>query len=89
MAGMLGMGMSAVAIIVGAIMKFALYVNVPGASVPKIGVILMIAGALGFVASAILFAVSRHSPDAGVTHAVRTQTTDSEGRTVTQDRFER
>jgi hypothetical protein len=87
MAGLTGMGASAVAIIAGAIMRFAVTVNTTGFNIHMIGVILMIAGAVGFVISAIL-AVSTRRANPGATHSVHSETRDSAGNAVVQDRIE-
>jgi sugar phosphate permease len=73
MAGLTGMGLSAVALVAGAI---------------KIGVILMIAGAIGVVISSILFFSTRNTPSSG-THTMHSETRDSSGNAVIQDRTER
>ncbi len=87
MAGLTGMGLSAVALIAGAIMRFAISVQTTGFNINKIGVILMIAGGIGFVVSAILFASTRGAVVGG-THTVHSETRDSNGNAVTQDRVE-
>jgi phosphate/sulfate permease len=81
MAGMTGMGLSAVALIAGAIMRYAISAQGKGFNVTKIGLILMIAGAIGFVISAILFASTRNS-GAGGTHSMHSETRDSAGNSV-------
>jgi hypothetical protein len=87
MAGLSGMGLSAVAIIAGAIMRFAVTVQTTGFNINKIGIILMIAGAVGFVISCILFASTRNAVVGG-THTVHSETRDSSGNAVVQDRVE-
>lgn len=67
MVGMTGMGLSEVALIVGAIMRYAISAQAKGFNVTKIGLILMIAGAIGFVISAILFASTQNSGAGGHT----------------------
>ena len=47
----MGIGTSIFLIAVGAILKFAVHTSVSGVSIQTIGVILMIAGALGLVLS--------------------------------------
>jgi hypothetical protein len=81
------MGMSSVAIIAGAIMRFAVSVQTTGFNVNKIGVILMIAGVAGFLISSVLFASTRKAGGAG-TRRAHTETRDSEGHAVVQDRVE-
>ena len=87
MAGLTGIGLSVVAFIAGAIMRLAITVQTTGFNINKIGVILMIAGAVGFVISAILFASTR-SAVVGGTHTVHSETRDSSGNAVVQDRVE-
>ncbi|HEY5109738.1 MAG TPA: hypothetical protein VII96_09050 [Acidimicrobiales bacterium] len=60
MRGLTGMGFSAFAIVAGAIMKYAVTTTATGFSITTVGSILMIAGAIGAVVSAIIFAVSRN-----------------------------
>lgn len=81
MKGMAGMGLSAAALVAGAIIHFAVTATGTGFSITKIGTILMIAGAIGFVISSILFLMTR---DARVTanHSTRTETSDSKGNSV-------
>lgn len=81
------MGLSAVAIIAGAIMRFAVSVQTTGLNINKIGVILMIAGVVGFLISSVLFASTRKAGGAG-THTLHTETRDSEGHAVVQDKVE-
>lgn len=87
MAGLTGMGASAIAIIVGAIMRFAVSVHSTGFNITKVGDILIIAGAVGFVISAILFASTRKAVVGG-THTTHSETRDSSGRAVVQDKTE-
>jgi hypothetical protein len=87
MAGLSGMGLSAVAFIAGAIMRFAITVQTTGFNINKIGIILMIAGAVGFVISSILFASTRGAT-AGGTHTFHSETRDSNGNAVVQDKVE-
>jgi hypothetical protein len=87
MAGLSGMGLSAVALIAGAIMRFAISVQTTGFNINKIGIILMIAGAVGFVISSILFASTRGAVVGG-THTLHSETRDSSGNAVVQDRVE-
>jgi phosphate/sulfate permease len=85
MAGLTGMGVSVVAFIAGAIMKFAVTVHATGFNINKIGVILMIAGAVGFVISVILFASTR-SAVVPTSHSVHSETRDSSGNAVVTDK---
>jgi hypothetical protein len=59
--GLTGMGFSVVAIAAGAVMYWAVSAQGHGFRLSTIGVILMVVGALGFVASAIVFGTSRGS----------------------------
>ena len=88
MAGLTGMGLSAAALIAGAIMRFAVSVQTTGINLHLVGVILMIAGAIGFVVSSVLFASTR-SAGGGATHSMHSETRDSSGNSVIQDRVER
>ena len=85
MAGMTGMGLSAVALIAGAIMRYAISAQGKGFNVTKIGLILMVAGAIGFVISGILFATTKNSPTTG-THSMHSETHDSDGNSVVTDK---
>jgi phosphate/sulfate permease len=85
MAGMAGMGLSAAALVAGAIMRYAISVQGTGFNVHRIGVILMIAGAIGFVLSFILFLMTR-STQASRTHTMHSETSDSKGNAVVQDK---
>jgi sugar phosphate permease len=88
MAGLTGMGLSAVALVAGAIMRYAVSAQSTGFNIHKIGVILMIAGAIGVVISSILFFSTRNTPSSG-THTMHSETRDSSGNAVIQDRTER
>ena len=85
MAGMTGMGLSAVALIVGAIMRFAVSAQGKGFNITKIGLILMFAGAIGFVVSGVLFMMTRNG-QAATTHTMHSETSDSKGNSVVQDK---
>lgn len=84
--GLLGMVISGISAVVGAIMYFAVtaqnsnVVQNHGFRLPIVGVILMIAGAVGFVVSAVIFASSRHAVKAPP-HTIDRETADSLGRT--------
>lgn len=81
MAGMTGMGLSAAALVAGAIMRFAISVQGQGFNITKIGTILMIAGAIGLVISAILFFSTKNGrPPAK--HTMHSETIDSGGNSV-------
>ena len=86
MAGLTGMGLSAAALIAGASMRFAITVQGKGFNVSKIGVILMIAGAIGLVISSILFGMTR--TQGGGTHTMHSETSDAQGNSVVQNRIE-
>ncbi|MEI6700494.1 MAG: hypothetical protein WCL38_01910 [Actinomycetota bacterium] len=64
--GLPGMVLSAIAAVVGAIMYWGVatqtYTQNHGIRVSTIGVILMVAGGVGFLASAIVYATSQRSP---------------------------
>jgi uncharacterized membrane protein YciS (DUF1049 family) len=59
-------------------MYWAITYQGTGFRLSTVGVILMIAGAFGFVVSAIVFAVSR-SPERSTKHSLDRQVTDSSG----------
>jgi hypothetical protein len=86
MAGLTGMGLSAMALIAGAIMRFAVTVQGSGFNVSKVGVILMIAGAAGLVISSVLFGLTR--TQGGGTHTMHSETSDARGNAVVQDRIQ-
>ena len=81
MAGLTGMGLSSAALIVGAIMRFAVSVQGKGFNISKIGLILLVAGAIGFVISGVLFAVTRNNTGNPV-HSSHSETIDSNGNSV-------
>jgi hypothetical protein len=54
-----------------------------GFRLSTVGLILMIAGAFGFVVSAIVFATSRRQVSTG-THSMDREVTDSEGRSSSE-----
>ena len=87
MAGLTGMGLSVVAIIAGAIMRFAVSVQATGFNINKIGLILLIAGVVGFLISVVLFASTRGAVVGG-THTLHTETRDSDGHAVVQDKIQ-
>jgi hypothetical protein len=76
--GLPGMVLSAIAAAAGAIMYWAITYQGTGFRLSTVGVILMIAGAFGFVVSAIIFAVSR-SPERSTKHTLDRQVVDSSG----------
>jgi phosphate/sulfate permease len=77
--GLPGMVFSTVAAVAGAIMYWAVTYQGTGFRLSTVGLILMIAGAFGFVVSAIVFATSRRQVSTG-THSIDRQVTDSQGR---------
>lgn len=77
--GLPGMVLSAIAAAAGAIMYWAITYQGTGFRLSTVGVILMIAGAFGFVVSAIVFASSRRQVGTG-SHSMDRQVTDSAGR---------
>jgi hypothetical protein len=80
MRGLTGMAFSAVAIVAGAIMKYAVTETGHGFNVATVGVILMIAGAVGVVASGVIFAASRNP--AGRNSTYDRQAVDSAGQST-------
>ena len=76
--GLPGMVLSAIAAVAGAIMYWAITYQGHGFRMSTVGLILMIAGAAGFVVSAIVFAVSR-GPERTPTHSMDRQVVDSAG----------
>jgi uncharacterized membrane protein YciS (DUF1049 family) len=86
--GLAGMVISAISAVAGAIMYFAVtaqskaIVQNHGFSLSTLGVILMIAGAIGFIISALVFASSRRAPSMP-TQTLNREVIDSTGnRTV-------
>jgi len=76
--GLSVMVLSAIAITAGAIMYWAITYQGTGFRLSTVGVILMIVGGFGFVASAIIFAVSR-GPARSTRHSLNHQVVDSQG----------
>lgn len=76
--GLPGMVISSIAAAAGAIMYWAITYQGTGFRLSTIGVILMIAGAFGFVVSAVIFAVSR-GPERTPRHTLDRQVVDSAG----------
>lgn len=79
--GRAGMALSAIVAAAGAIMYWAVTYQGHGFRLSTVGLILMIAGAAGFVVSTIVFAVSRREVGTG-RHSMSRETTDSEGRST-------
>jgi hypothetical protein len=76
--GLPGMVLSAIVAAAGAIMYWAITYQGTGFRMSTVGIILMIAGAFGFVVSAIVFAVSR-GPERTTQHSMNRQVVDSAG----------
>jgi hypothetical protein len=57
----MGIGASIFLIAIGAILTFAVHATVSGVSIQTIGVILMIAGALGLMVTLVVFAPRRRA----------------------------
>ncbi len=57
----MGIGVSIFLIAVGAILTFAVNATVSGVSISTVGVILMIAGALGLIVTMMIFAPRRRA----------------------------
>ena len=81
--GLAGMALSAIAAAAGAIMYWAVTYQGHGFRLSTVGLILMIAGAAGFVVSTIIFAISRREVGTG-RHSMSRETTDSEGRSTSE-----
>jgi hypothetical protein len=79
--GLAGMALSAIAAAAGAIMYWAVTYQGHGFRLSTVGLILMIAGAAGFVVSTIVFAISRREVGTG-RHSMSRETTDSDGRST-------
>ena len=77
--GLPGMVLSAIAFAAGAIMYWAVTAQGHGFRLSTVGVILMIVGGVGFVASGVIFGVSRR-PVASGHHTMDRQVVDSQGR---------
>jgi uncharacterized membrane protein YciS (DUF1049 family) len=78
--GLPGMVLSAISVVVGAIMYWAITYQGHGFRLSTIGVILMVVGGFGFVVSAIVFGVSRGSVGSSK-HSLDRQVTDAQGNT--------
>lgn len=76
--GLPGMVLSAIAAVAGAIMYWAVTYQGTGFRLSTVGLILMIAGAAGFVVSVMVFATSRRQVSTG-SHSIDRQVTDSSG----------
>jgi hypothetical protein len=78
--GLPGMVFSAIVAAAGAIMYWAVTYQGTGFRLSTVGLILMIAGAFGFVVSAIVFGVSR-GPGRSTRHSMDRQVVDGQGNT--------
>jgi hypothetical protein len=76
--GLPGMVLSSIVAAAGAIMYWAVTYQGHGFRLSTVGLILMIAGAFGFLVSAIVFAVSR-GPVSNGRHEMNRQVVDSAG----------
>jgi hypothetical protein len=74
------MVLSAIAAVAGAVMYWAITYQGTGFRFSTVGIILMIAGAAGFVVSSIVFASSRRSVSSGP-HSLDRQVVDTQGNT--------
>jgi hypothetical protein len=90
--GLSGMVLSAISAVTGAIMYWATTAQTSvvaqqhGFRLSTLGVILMIAGAVGFVISLIVFSVSRREPAAPARSMDREVTDNAGNRTVVHER---
>ena len=57
----MGIGVSVFLIAIGAILTFAVHASVSGISIQTVGIILMIAGAIGLVVTLVIFAPRRRT----------------------------
>jgi hypothetical protein len=78
--GLPGMVLSAIASAAGAMMYWAVTYQGTGFRLSTVGLILMIAGAAGFVVSSIIFGISRKSVSAGH-HTMDREVVDTRGQT--------
>jgi beta-lactamase regulating signal transducer with metallopeptidase domain len=78
--GLTGMAFSTIAIAAGAVMYWAITAQGHGFRFSTVGVILMVVGAAGFVASAIVFGVTRRQTSSRRTYD--REVTDSQGRSA-------
>jgi hypothetical protein len=79
--GRTGMVFSIIAFVAGAIMYWAVTSQPHGFRLSTVGVILMIAGAVGLVTSLVVFGMSRRPARPGH-HTYDREATDSEGRST-------
>ena len=79
--GRTGLFFSTLAIAAGAAMHWAVTTTGHGFNVSTVGIILMIVGAIGLVASGIVFATSRRPVGSGK-HTYDRQATDAQGQST-------
>jgi hypothetical protein len=79
--GRTGLFFSTLAIAVGAVMHWAITTTGHGFNVSTVGIILMIVGVVGLVASGIVFGASRRPVGSGK-HTYDRQATDSQGQST-------
>ena len=79
--GLAGMGFSAISMGIGAILYWAVTAQGHGLRLSTVGVILMVVGAVGFVASAVVYGISRRPAGSGH-HTYDRQATDGQGQTT-------
>jgi hypothetical protein len=79
--GLTGMALSTISVAVGAVMYWAVTAQGHGFRYSTVGVILMVVGAIGFVASAIVFGTSRR-PAGSRHHSYDRQVVDAQGRST-------
>ncbi len=79
--GRIGMFLSVIAIAAGAVMHWAVTTTGHGFNVSTVGIILLVVGAVGLVASTIIFAISRR-PAGGTHHSYDRETVDAQGRST-------
>jgi hypothetical protein len=72
---------SIIAIAAGAVLYWAVTTHGTGFRLSTVGVILMVVGGVGLVASSIIFGVSRH-PIGGHGHIYDREATDAQGRST-------
>jgi hypothetical protein len=80
----MGIGFSIFLLAIGAILTFAVHTTVAGISISAVGIILMVAGALGLILTMFLFSPMRRNR---VTRT--TQVSDVMPAAVTQETIER
>jgi len=80
--GRAGMVFSIIAVAAGAVLYWAVTSQGHGFRVSTVGVILMIVGGVGFVASAIVFGVSRSATGSRRPQTYNRQAVDPQGRST-------